>query len=239
MKMSTISAGHAHDVDELIRKSSEVEGLVSTASSELEPNHETKAASAKRRKNWFRELGDAILDLSTSLPQGTQDYDARKLFEFHYELGLAIENDPEALDAKGHVALAAARIRDVTTRISRRLTHNEFDENPETAFLFISERLKPLPATELARILGVSTKTVGTWAAGGPVARKQRRVTIVARLVSDLIAGLTASGVAMWFDAPRGQLSGRTPLELLNENEAAAHEALVTLARGSRGQLAD
>jgi hypothetical protein len=49
---------------------------------------------------------------------------------------------------------------------------------------------------------------------------------------------MTPVGLVMWFDAPRTQLQGRTPLQVLDEHEAMAHELLVSLARGARGQLA-
>ena len=49
---------------------------------------------------------------------------------------------------------------------------------------------------------------------------------------------MSPRGAVMWFDAARDQLRGETPLQLLQRDAAAAHAALVELARGGRGQLA-
>ncbi|MGI8845558.1 MAG: hypothetical protein ACR2HC_05195 [Thermoleophilaceae bacterium] len=63
-------------------------------------------------------------------------------------------------------------------------------------------------------------------------------MVVLAQLLTHLRASMTPVGLVMWFDAPRHQLGGRTPLQLLNEHEATAREALMSLARGARGQLA-
>ncbi len=194
-------------------------------------------AGADQRWDWYRRLEDAVVDLSYALPEGTEDYDGRKLLEFQVGLRRAIDADPAARDEHGDVELAALRMADVARRISRRLEHSELDD-PRAAADFIFDTLRGIGVTDLARLLGVSTKTVNAWKAGGPVTRNARRVVVLAQVLTYLRASMTPGGLVMWFDAPRHQLDGSTPLELLNEHEANARALLLSLARGARGQLA-
>lgn len=193
---------------------------------------------AAARWEWYGKVEDAVLDLSSVLPQGTEDYDARKLFEFLVELRRAIAADEEGADAAGEVELARMRMGDVVHRIARRLEHDELDD-PRVAADSIFAVLRGVPVSDVARLLGVSTKTVGAWRAGKPVTRNAFRVVVLAQLLTYLRASLTPVGLVMWFDAPRDQLGGRTPLEVLDDGAAGAREELVALARGLRGQLAD
>jgi hypothetical protein len=220
-------------------KAEQVEELVSPPRSVRERRLETapKEPLPQRRWGWYQGLEDAVLDLSNSLPEGTEDYDARKLFEFLIELRRAITADPEASDERGEVELATIKMRDVVHRIGRRLEHNILDD-PQSAARSVFTTLSSVGVGDLSRLLGVSTKTVNTWKAGGPVTRKADRVVVLAQLLTYLRSSMTPTGLVMWFDAPRHQLGGCTPLELLDENEAAARETLVALARGARGQLA-
>lgn len=223
----------------LRHKAEQVEELVSPPRSERErrPDTAPEVPLAERRWAWYQGLEDAVLDLSNALPEGTEDYDARKLFEFLIELRRAITADVEATDERGDVELATMKMRDVVHRLARRLEHTILDD-PQAAARSVFTTLANIGVGDLARLLGVSTKTVNTWKAGGPVTRKAERVVVLAQLLTYLRSSMTPVGLVMWFDAPRHQLGGRTPLELLNENEAAAREMLVSLARGARGQLA-
>jgi hypothetical protein len=226
-------------LSELQSKAKHVVEMVSPPQSERErsPQTEPESSPIERRAAWYQRLEDAILDLSNSLPEGTEDYDARKLFEFLIELRRAIAADSEGTDDEGDVELAVLKMRDVLSRIGRRLEHSILD-NPQVAAQSIFQLFANISGGDVARLLGVSTKTINTWKAGGPVTRKTERVVTLAQLLTYLRSSMTPVGLVMWFDAPRPQLGGRTPLELLNENEAAARELLVPLARGARGQLA-
>jgi hypothetical protein len=191
---------------------------------------------AELRTAWYQQLEDAVLDLSLALPQGTEDYDARKMFEFLVGVRRALTADPT--DEGGEVELQTIKLRDVVRRIGRRLEHDELDD-PTVAARGVFATLKDVPVGDLSRLLGVSTKTVNTWKAGGPVTRNATRVVVLAHLLTYLRASLSPAGLVLWFDAPRHQLGGRTPLQLLDEDgPAAAREQLVPLARGARGQLA-
>jgi len=219
----------------------------------VEPAHGPRQAAARvdalvsapltpagARHAWFATLEDAVLELSAALPEGAEDYDARKLLEFLVGLRRAIDADADGRDARGEVELTTLAMRDVARRIVRRLEHDELDD-PRAAAAAVFALLQGAGAGELARLLGVSTKTVGAWRAGGPVERNAPRVVLVAQLLTYLRPSLTAAGLVQWFDAPRPQLGGRTPLELLDgrAGAASAREPLSALARGTRGQLAD
>jgi hypothetical protein len=223
----------------LRHKAEHVEDLVSPPRSQPERQSADPAQSsvAERRWGWYGRLEDAVLDLSHALPEGTEDYDARKLFEFLLALRRAVTADPEATDERGEVELATMMMHDVVQRIGRRLEHQELDD-PQSAARSVFTTLRGVGVGDLSRLLGVSTKTVNAWKAGGPVTRNADRVVVLGQLLTYLRASMTPVGLVMWFDAPRHQLGNRTPLELLDEDEATAHERLVALARGARAQLA-
>lgn len=202
------------------------------------PAGDVAAVRAERQRR-YDAIEDGILDLSTALPQGTEDYDARKLFEFLVGLRRAIAADDAGTDESGAIELIGLQMRDVLARIERRLLHDELDD-PRAAVDFALRTLERVPAGDLARLLGVSTKTIGAWRAGRPVTRNGDRAVVLAQLLSYLRPSLTPLGIVLWFDAERDQLDGRTPLRLIEERGvASAHASLVALARGSRGQLAD
>lgn len=196
-------------------------------------------ASRTGRERWFTELEDAILALVRALPEGGEDYDAGRMFEFCVGLRRAIEAAPDGADPGGAIELAALMVGDVVRRVGRRLEHDTLDD-PRAAADFVFATLPAAGAGDLGHLLGVSTKTVGAWRAGRPVTRNADRVVLVAQVLTHLRASMTPRGVVQWFAAPRAQLDGRTPLELLDAaGAAAAREPLTALARGLRGQLAD
>jgi hypothetical protein len=178
----------------------------------------------------YRKVEDAVLDLANALPAGTEDYEAKQLFVYLTELRRAIDDG-------GDAQLAAMRMGDVARRLERRLAHAAL-ESPEEAVRFTLANLEPLTVTEIARLLGVSTKTVGAWRSGKPVKQNVNRVLLVAQLVSYLRYGMTATGLKLWFENPADVLGGRSPLELLDADLTAAWEPLIAYARGGRGQLA-
>jgi hypothetical protein len=196
-------------------------------------------ATSADRLAWFTRLEDAILVLVRALPERGEDYDAGRMFEFSVALRRAIEVAPDGEDPGGGIELAALSIGDVARRVRRRLEHDALDE-PRVAADFVLAALPSAGAGELGRLLGVSTKTIGAWRAGRPVTRNADRVVLTAQVLTHLRASMSPRGMLLWFDAPRAQLDGRTPLELLDrDGPAAAREPLTALARGLRGQLAD
>ena len=197
-----------------------------------------KLGTPERRLEWHQRVQAAVLDLSITFPEGVEDYDVRKLLEYTLELGRLIEADEEAGDPSGEVELATMRAADVVRRIQRRLLRQHLDD-PAAALEFIFGLFANVSVSEVARLLGVSTKTVASWKGGNPVRQteKRRRAVLLAQVITYLRDSMTPHGIVMWFDAERDQLGGRTPLEVLQRDSNAA-ELLISLARGSRGQLA-
>jgi transcriptional regulator with XRE-family HTH domain len=224
--------------ESLRSKTELVEELVERSADEHPSADEKLKARAARRMSWYRRLEDAVLDLANSLPAGTEDYEARQLFVFLTQLRRAIEEDARTTDTAGNVALAARRMADVARRLERRLEHAVL-ENPDEAARFVFGQLDSIGVTELARLLGISTKTVGAWRSGKPVKQKVERVKLIAQLVSYLRYSMTQTGLLMWFDNEADLLDGRSPLELIDASVRAAWEPLMSFARGGRGQLAD
>lgn len=186
--------------------------------------------------SWYSEVEAAVLDLSAALPAGLEDFEARQLLRFMTELRQAIERAGPS-DEKGEVRLAAARMGDVVRRMERRLEHASL-EDPDEAARYLFENVGGLSAADLARVLGVSAKTVGNWKAGKPVKQKVDRVRLVAQLVSYLRYSMTPTGLLMWFDNPADQLKRKSPLQLMDGDVAKSWLPLVSYARGGRGQLA-
>jgi hypothetical protein len=223
--------------ERLRSKAELVEDLVERSADERPSAGENVKARVERRWGWYRRVEDAVLDLTNALPAGTEDYEARQLFVFLTELRRAIDEDPRPTDRAGRVRLAAMRMADVARRMERRLQHSVL-ENPDEAARYVFAQLDSLGATELARLLGVSTKTIGAWRSGKPVKQKVDRVKLVAQLVSYLRYSMTQTGLLMWFDNEADRLGERSPLQLLDASVRTAWEPLVAYARGGRGQLA-
>jgi hypothetical protein len=225
--------------DSLLAKAGELEVLVQPPARRDQSPEQELADRLERRWRWYREIEDAVLDVANTLPAGTEDYEARKLFEFLTELRRVIEADTDANDGDGRVELVCMKLLDVLERMSRALTHAALDD-PRRAAEFIFDCTPSLPVTDLAKLLDVSTKTIGAWRRGGPVRMNARRVQLVAQLCGYLRHSHTQAGLLMWFEAPADMLGGSSPLQMLGEGDPSpsAWGELIGYARGGRGQLA-
>jgi transcriptional regulator with XRE-family HTH domain len=203
------------------------------------PPHELEPSAADEpRSAWVRRVVDAVRDLIQTLSPGIDDFERGQLGLFLAELLVAVDDDSDGIDERGEVLLATMRLGDVVRRIGRRLQHAAL-EDPDEAARYVFEKLPSANATDLARLLGVSTKTIGAWRAGKPVRQNAERVQLVAQIVSYLAYSLTPTGVIMWFDNEADLLGGRSALDLMDESLSSAWDRLISYARGGRGQLAD
>jgi transcriptional regulator with XRE-family HTH domain len=228
----------ADERESLIERTEQVEEeLESSAAAEATVGDGT-AERAELRRRWLRGVDDAVLDLVNVLPAGMEDYEARALLQFLTELRHAIDDDDKVRDERGRVKLARLKMLDVVHRLKRRLQHQILDV-PEDAARFIFASLPGIGVTELAELLGVSTKTVGAWRHGKPVKSKIERVTEIAHLLAYLRGSMTARGLMLWFGAKHDALDDRTPLEILDRGQKEDVLTLLAYARGGRGQLAD
>ena len=126
---------------------------------------------------------------------------------------------------------------DVVKRLERHVQHSMLDY-PDAAARYVFEHLDALDVTDQATLLGVSTRTVGSWKRGAPVKRNKNRVISLAQLLTYLRHSMTQTGVKLWFENKVDRLDGKTPLELLEAGTAGASERLIAFARDGRGQLA-
>jgi hypothetical protein len=91
------------------------------------------------------------------------------------------------------------------------------------------------PQHEIAELVGVNRRTLNRWAdKSGPPGR---RLEIVARLVAILRHNWSEEGIVAWFNRPRRDLDGRTPLALLKQKNFD-EDALIQAARAGRSQYA-
>jgi transcriptional regulator with XRE-family HTH domain len=188
----------------------------------------------------YQRLEDLVLDLSHDLPEGTQDYAGRKLFEYLVELRRALArldaSDGGAAQGRAAVLLALIKMGDVLRRLERRLEHAQLEDSGE-AVRYVFGVLRDLPDADVAGLLGVSARTVGNWRRGG-VVRPNERVVLVAQLLTYLEGSMTQRGLLMWFASPQDGIGARSPCELLAGPLDEARRVLVPLVRGARGQLA-
>jgi transcriptional regulator with XRE-family HTH domain len=187
----------------------------------------------------YQRLEDLVLDLSQDLPEGTQDYAGRKLFEYLVELrrALGLPAGSPLSTPKGRAAalLVLMKIGDVLRRLERRLEHAQLEDSGEAA-RYVFRVLTDLPDADVAGLLGVSARTVGNWRRGG-VVRVNDRVVVVAQLLTYLEGSMTQRGLLLWFASEQDGLK-RSPCDVLAGDLDEARRLLVPLARGARGQLA-
>lgn len=182
-----------------------------------------------------RVLEDSVLDLSRTLPAGTEDYEARRLFEFVVALRHALE--PSAPDLDGAL-LALVQMLDVLKRLERKREHTRI-EDPRQAAAFILGLMEGQPADQLADLLGVSSRTLASWRGGArPGAQSTGPLLVVAQVLMYLQTSMTPRGLLLWFRGPNDALGGASPQELLHKDLERAERELRSLARGARGQLA-
>ncbi len=194
----------------------------------------TSAPSRRDAAEWYRSIEDVVLDLYHTLPPGAQGYEVAQLFYYLTELRRRLADTGEYSGAE----LTAVKLGDVLRRLERRL-HHDILQAPNNAAGFVFEQLGDLDAGDQAMLLGVSTKTLGTWKRGGRVQQNKDRVRLVAQLVSYLRSSMTQTGVLMWFEDESDALGGVTPLSLVASGDAKSWSRLLSYARGGRGRLAD
>lgn len=214
------------------QSASQIERLVAQkgpAAYRPEPNFEALRQAC-------RDLEDHVLELSASMEgrDGIQDYELRRLFEFLTHLRRTVE-DAEARGKPDAVAFAIMKLHDTLRRLERSILHTRW-ESPEEAVRYIFEVLDGVSTTELARLLGVSDKTINSWRQGVTPGKRADRVVLTAQLLSYLRTSLTTRGLVMWFDTSFDAL-GSSPRELIDENVKEAEAPVVSFARGGRGQL--
>lgn len=191
----------------------------------------------RERDRWFERTRADVMDIARS-PVWRDHALTTELLLTLEEMRSAIDDDPDALDEEWDVRAAMQIMRVVVQAMVRHLDHKAIDDPVYAAKLAI-DVFRDLEVGEVARLLGVSTKTVANWRRGRveQIKRNPARIALIGQLVYELRGGRTPRGVLLWFDAPRGQIGGRTPRELIDADVGEAARKLIPLARGGRAQL--
>jgi len=204
-------------------------------------------AGEKERTAWVEErarlidqIMDCILDIANGMPEGVEDPGVVRMLSRAVGLQRAAENDPGGTDPEWQVRRAARDLKDTVHLMERRLARLQLDD-PSDAASFVIKALGNVETQKVARLLGVSTKTISQWRGSKVTAIKKspERVVLVAQLIRYLQSTWTPHGIVAWFEAPRERLAGRAPLELIDSADPDAWSRLRELARGSRSQLAN
>ncbi len=195
---------------------------------------------AVRRAQLIEEVIDCILDIANGMPEGVDDPGVTRMLSRAVELQRAASNDPEGDDPDWGVRQAVRNLKDTVQLMERRLSRLNL-EDPAEAASFVIKALQNVETQRVAKLLGVSAKTVSQWRGDKVAAIKKApgRVVFVAQLVRYLQSSWTPHGILAWFETPRQRLAGKAPLQLIDSEDAEAWEQLRELARGSRSQLAD
>lgn len=94
-----------------------------------------------------------------------------------------------------------------------------------------------LDKSQLAQLLGVSTRTVDRWRSAEDTAAPWHAEMAV-QLAGVLRHSWTGEGVVRWFDRARPELRGQTPGELLAAADTSLEQQLLRSARSGRVQVA-
>lgn len=244
--MSVLPAPSKLTTDDLLRE--HVEGLERELTAAIEPyqppnerdlsmDELSRKRRVTERARWFEHLRSEIVEVARSPAWRDHDLTVELLLTLE-DLRRAIEADPDALDEQWHARAAMQIMRVVVMAMLRQIDHHAIDDPVFAARLVIKE-FERIETREVARLLGVTPKSVDNWRRGRveQIKRNPARISLIGQLVYELRRGTTPRGVLLWFDAPREQLRGRTPRELLDADVADAARRLIPLARGGRAQL--
>jgi hypothetical protein len=193
-----------------------------------------------KRVQLIEEIIDCILDIANGMPEGVDDPGVTRMLSRAVELQRAAGNDPEGADPDWEVRRAARNLKDTVHVMERRLSRLNL-EDPAEAASFVIKALQNVEVQRVAKLLGVSPKTISQWRGGKVSAIKKApgRVVFVAQVIRYLQSTWTPHGILAWFETPRRRLAGKAPLQLIDSENAESWEQLRELARGSRSQLAD
>ncbi len=244
--MSVLAAPPTLTTDDLLRE--HVEGLERELTAAIEPYQPpnerdlrmdplSRKRRVRARARWFERLRSEIFEVARSPAWRDHDLTVELLLTLE-DLRRAIEDDPDALDEGWHARMAMQIMRTVVQAMLRQIDHQMIDD-PVAAAKLVIEEFRRIEAHEVARLLGVTTKSVSNWRRGRveQIKRNPARIALIGQLVYELRNSWTPRGVLLWFDAPREQLKGKTPRELLDADVANATRRLIPLARGGRAQL--
>ena len=127
---------------------------------------------------------------------------------------LQIEDDRQQ---RRRLRVSLEQMRFLLARLAEGKPVSEERDAKEVA-RWLAETLR-VPPRRLARVLGVSERTVQRWISESdpttPDGEDARRLRLVARLANQLRHSLTGPGVVAWLEEPHSELGGHPPVGLL------------------------
>ena len=141
--------------------------------------------------------------------------------------------DAAPLDVLDQIAVRAERIRHV---LRDALDYDIPVATMGELVALLKEWLPGVPGMEVARLLGVSDRQRQRLQQSPSPTRSHRRALMVGQLVAMLRHSWTPLGVVAWFDRPRSDLGGATPLARIDD--LGYETAVLDAARSGRAQRA-
>lgn len=183
----------------------------------------------------FIEIADRLRALPGELEPSVFDRD--QLHELHTalhetrDLMQALAETADRLDVLDQLLIRIEVIRHIIRdAIDEHVTGVGSDSAKVLAQ--IGEWLPTIPQREIARLVDVDRRTLARWTESP--AAPQRRLQLVAQLVTVLRHSWTEEGVVAWFDRPNRDLGNRKPIAVLDD--AARERDLLMAARATRSQ---
>lgn len=178
---------------------------------------------------WVDEVVATVRALTASLPADVADRELSALTRRLVPL-----RAPARTSNLDDVGVQAAMLLHMARELGRTLRRREL-EDPAKARDLLLAGLGSLPDDDLARILGVTRRTLTSWRDGRVPTRNALRITTLATVVSALLGSYTSLGVKLWLQAPRPELDGKTTLDGLDDDPQDAWMRLAPTLRNLRG----
>lgn len=171
------------------------------------------------------DVGDAVRELATAIERTAP---ARwEMIDPHHAVivlhsALTAQralDDPRSATARDQLRIALESIRQSLAAIAEREPVSD-ERSPKEIVQWLAEKTEVSQA-RLAALFKVSPRQFQRWISGSettqPEGEDARKVRAVARIVNQLRFVLTPAGTIDWFEWPRDDLGGRTPVELLDD----------------------
>ncbi|MGH2880535.1 MAG: hypothetical protein ACRDK4_13145 [Solirubrobacteraceae bacterium] len=143
------------------------------------------------------------------------------------------DSDPDRpLDSIESALLGLEAIRHIVRDALDQQALGESDAR--TLLQNLQESLPRINRKDLARLVGISDRSIQRILAAPKPVEPARRMLVVARLVSSLRRGWTPEGILAWFERSRPELDGRDVLDSLDD--ASVERDIFGLARHGRAQ---
>jgi hypothetical protein len=175
---------------------------------------------------------DSVLHAQAPLSLGVDPYFSAALFAGALRSMKALRHD-DVMERRRDLRVALEQVRHALRDIVD--GHWASEGTPVHEVLETLVATLRVPQSELARLLGISTRQLQRWLASDdalPSGHEEARVRMVAQLVNQLRHVYTAPGVPAWFEY-QGPEMNAPPLQLLSD--PINFPELLAAARGARG----